>query len=77
MATVNRAALEEHIRALRDEVSGAGLSVSADARLTAHSALVQAEALVVLADAVTSAASTAVADVTGPLVSAMARLGRQ
>jgi hypothetical protein len=77
MATVNRAALEEHIRELREEVSGAGLSVSADARLTAHSALVQAEAMVVLADAVTSAASTAVADVTGPLVSAMARLGRQ
>jgi hypothetical protein len=25
MATVNRAALEEHIRELRDEVSGAGL----------------------------------------------------
>lgn len=73
----DRVALQEHIRELREEVSGAGLAVSAEARLAAHAALVQAEAMVMLSDTLMSVVSSAVADVTGPLVTAMMRLGPQ
>jgi predicted short-subunit dehydrogenase-like oxidoreductase (DUF2520 family) len=72
----DRVALAEHIRELREEVSGAGLSVSPEARLTAHAALVQAEAMMLLSDAVSSAARTAVSDVVGPLIQGMAGLSR-